>query len=143
MRPLVLLCLVFPLAAQAGLLKCADSKGNVTYTNLPCARIGLREVAVIPPPPPPVLNTPARVPETARSVVEKDSAAPQTKDNASLQLMKSVQAGDDKCAKLNSAMGRIMDEMDAARRKGRADSNAAWNENLKKLQADKNRLGCF
>lgn len=165
MRPLVLLFLFFPLAAQATLLKCTDAKGNVTYTNAPCAKAGLKEAAVIPPPPPPALDKPARipeiarapvavkapetvikVPETAKPAVEKIPAAgtPKNQDMASLKLMKSMQAGDDKCAKVNAAMGRIMDEMDAARRQGTpVDADAARNESLKNLQADKNRLGCF
>lgn len=144
MRPLALLfCLIFPLAAQAGLLKCTDGKGNITYTNSPCAKIGLKEAAVIPPPPPPALDKPAKAHEIAKPAAEKNPGTPKPQDTASLQLMKSVQASDDQCAKLNSTMGRILDEMDAARRKGRADANATWNENLKKLQADKNRLGCF
>ena len=143
MRPLVLLCLVFPLAAQASLLKCADGKGNVTYTNSTCAKVGLKEVAVIPPPPPPALDPSAKANEAAKAVSEKNPGAAKIQGTASLQLMKSVQTGDDKCAKLNSAMGRIMDEMDAARRQGRTDTNADWSENLKKLQANKNQLGCF
>ncbi len=144
MRPLVLLCLIFPLAAQASLLKCTDGKGNVTYTNSSCAKIGLKEAAVIAPPPPPALDKPAKVHETAKPAAEKNPPAPKTQDTASLQLMKSVQADDDQCAKINTAMGRIMDEMDAARRQGlSAGAAAARNERLKKLQADKNRLGCF
>lgn len=170
MRPIVLLFLIFPFAAQASLLKCTDTKGNVTYTNAPCAKAGLKEAAVIPPPPPPALDKPAKVfesakvlenttvsetiklpqtlklPETAQPVSEKMPAAgaPKIRDTASPQLMKSVLAGDDKCAKVNAAMGRILDEMDAARRQGISiDADAARNESLKNLQADKNRLGCF
>lgn len=146
MRPLVLLFLLFPLAAQASLLKCTDARGNVTYTNLPCAKAGLKETAVIPPPPPPVLDKPARMPETVKPAVEKAAvaSAPKSPDAASPKLMKSVRAGDDRCEKVNAAMGRIMDEMDAARRQGLpAAADAARNESLKNLQADKNRLGCF
>lgn len=164
MRPIILLFLIFPLAAQANLLKCTDAKGSVTYTNSPCAKAGLKEAAVIPPPPPPVLDKPVRVSEpakvsepvrlvpepvkvleTAKPLVEKTPAAgtPKTQDTASLKLMKSVQAADEKCTKVNAAMGRIMDEMDAARRQGISVDADARNESLKILQADKNRLGCF
>jgi len=158
MRPIVLLFLFFPLAAQANLLKCTDAKGNVTYTNMPCAKAGLKEAAVIPPPPPPALDKPARLPETAKlpetiklpetakPVSEKMPAAgaPKIRDTASPQLMKSMLAGDDKCARVNAAMGKILDEMDTARRQGISiEADAARNESLKNLQADKNRLGCF
>lgn len=152
MHPLAVYLLFFPLAAQADLYKCTDNTGKITYTNSACAKSGLKEAAVIPPPPPPALDKPTRVsetvkfPETAKPAVEKTPAAsaPKNQNTASLQLMKSVQAGDDKCAKVNTAMGKIMDEMDAARRQGiPVDADAARNESLKNLQADKNRLGCF
>jgi hypothetical protein len=143
MRPLILLCLFYPIAAQAILLKCTDSKGHITYTNSPCAKSGLKEAAVIQPPPPPVLDAAVKVSEPAQAAAEKKINSPKTNETASLQLMKSVQTENVQCAKLNNAMGRIMDEMDAARRRGQSTDANGWNENLKKLQAEKNRLACF
>jgi hypothetical protein len=143
MRPIILLCLLYPIAAQAILLKCTDNKGQITYTNSPCAKVGLKEAAVIPEPPPPALDGVAKVAEPAKAAVEKKTSSPKANETASLQLMKSAQADSDQCASLNNTMGRIMDEMDAARRRGQSTDTNGWNENLKKLQAEKSRLSCF
>jgi hypothetical protein len=150
MHPLAIYFLLFPLTAQADLYKCTDSAGKVTYTNSACAKAGLKEAKVIPPPPPPVLDKPAKAPEAAKPAVEKSASSTKvkdivaTKETVALQLVKSTSASADKCAKLNGDVGRIMDEMDATRRNGQADSGqSAWNESLKKLQTEKNRLGCF
>lgn len=154
MRTLVLLCLIFPLAAQASLLKCTDSKGKVTYTNSPCTKVGLKQAAVIPDPPPPVLDAPVRTPQAPVVTAVKNAApapaaapvsapAPVT-EIASLPMMKSAQTGGDQCSKLNAAMGKIMDDMDAARGQPHsADRQADWDESLQKLQAEKSRLSCF
>lgn len=139
------------LPAQATLYKCQDAAGNITYTNLPCDKSGLKETKIIPPPPPPaepVIGKPAakKTAEPTEAVSsEKQLAKPDKKpDSTSLQLIKSQEASDKKCAKLNDALGKTMDEMDAARRQGyTARQEAEWNAKLKKLQADKNKHGCF
>lgn len=145
MHPLFAYLLFFPLAAQADLYKCTDNTGKVTYTNSTCAKVGLKEAKIIPPPPPPVQEKSARKTEPAKPVADntEKNLGDKGKETVALQVVKPVQTNSDKCAKLNASMGRIMDEMDAARHNGRADANAAWSENLKTLQADKNRLGCF
>jgi len=139
------------LPAHATLYKCQDGSGKVTYTNLSCDKSGLKETRIIPPAPPPaepVASLPAaKKSEAASESVsdEKQPAKPVKKQGGtSLQLIKSQESSDKKCAKLNDTLGNTMDEMDAARRKGyTAKQEAEWNAKLKKLQADKNKLGCF
>lgn len=145
MHPLAIYFLIFPLTAQADMFKCTDNAGKVTYTNSACAKAGLKEARIIPPPPPPALDKPAKTAETAKSPTEKGTANPaREKDAVALKLVKPAQGSQDKCAKLNGDMGRIMDQMDTAQRNNHTpEEEAGWNEVLKKLQAEKNRLGCF
>lgn len=140
MHPLAAYLLIFPLAAQADLYKCTDNTGKVTYTNSACAKAGLKEAKIIPPPPPPVQDNTAKTRAAAQPAAPKEANG-KGKETVALQMRTPAQASNDKCAKLNASMGIIMDEMDNARRLGRTDFDG--NENLKKLQADKNRLGCF
>jgi hypothetical protein len=145
MHPLAIYFLIFPLTAQADLFKCTDNAGKVTYTNSSCTKVGLKEAKIIPPPPPPALDKPVKAAESAKPVIEKsaDNNA-KSRDSVALKLVKPAQGSQDKCAKLNGDMGRIMDQMDTVHRGGQSpDEEAGWNEVLKKLQAEKNRLGCF
>lgn len=144
MHPLAAYLLIFPLAAQADLYKCMDDTGKTTYTNSACAKMGLKQAKVIPPPPP-VLENPARKTEPAKPAIVKAEKNTRNKNNetVALQVVKPTQANSGKCARLNAAMGKVLDEMDAARRSGRSTENAAWDNELKTLQADKSRLGCF
>lgn len=145
MHPLAIYFLIFPLTAQADLFKCTDNAGKVTYTNSACAKVGLKEAKIIPPPPPPALDKPAaKAAESAKPAIEKSAGNAKGNDTVALKLVKPAQGSQDKCAKLNGDMGRIMDQMDAAHRSGQTpDEEAGWNEVLKKLQSEKNRLGCF
>ncbi len=144
MHPLAIYFLIFPLTAQADLYKCTDKTGKVTYTNAACAKVGLREAKIIPPPPPPALDKPVKAAEPSKAAIEKSAGSGKTRDTVALRLVKSTQGSQDECAKLNGDMGRIMDQMDAAHRNGQTpDEEAGWNEVLKKLQNEKNRLGCF
>lgn len=152
MRVLILLlCLFFPLAAQADLYKCTDGAGKVTYTNLPCSRMGLTETKVIPPPPAPAEQSKAKrssVPQVDETPApEKSTASAKKKkkqQSDAVTSMKPRESSDKKCAKLKDQMGKIMDEMDAARRHGYTSKQESdWDNKLRKLQAEKNRLGCF
>jgi hypothetical protein len=136
---------VLALPAQATLFKCQDPAGNVTYTNLPCDKSGLKEAKVVPPPPPPAeMVSPKPLPAVEISKTDKRPSGDNKKGGTSLHLIKSQDSNEEKCAKLNDALGNTMDEMDAARRQGYTPKQEAeWNAKLKKLQADKNKLGCF
>lgn len=148
MRVLFLLLLTLSgflaVPAHATLYKCQDASGKVTYTNFPCDKNGLKESKIIPPPPPaePVPAKPDPAVET--KVPEKRSTESERKGSTSLQLIRSQESNERKCARLNESLGETMDEMDAARRQGYTPKQEAeWNAKLKKLQADKNKLGCF
>ena len=144
MHPLAIYFLIFPLTAQADLYKCTDKVGKVTYTNSACAKSGLKEAKIIPPPPHPAIDKPVKAAEAAKPVIEKSADNTKSKDSVALKLVKPAQGSSDKCAKLNGDMGRIMDQMDAAHRNNHTpDEEAGWNEVLKKLQNEKNQLGCF
>lgn len=139
------------LPAHATLYKCQDGTGKVTYTNLSCDKSGLKETRIIPPAPPPaepVASLPAAKKSEAASESVSDKKEPakpgKKQGGTSLQLIKSQESSEKKCVKLNDALGKTMDEMDAARRLGYTPKQEAeWNAKLKKLQADKNKLGCF
>ena len=147
MRLLILLCLFVPLAAQADLFKCVDSAGKVTYTNLPCSRMGLTETKVIPPPPPVI--RPAKSAGTAEKsalagATTESAVKPKKRKEKPVQLVHPQESNNKKCVKLKDQMGRIMDQMDAARRHGyTAKQETAWDSRLRQLQTEKNRLGCF
>lgn len=140
-----LLLLTFSLPAQATLYKCQDDAGRVTYTNLPCERNNLKQSKIVPPPPAPADPSPPRPPaaqEPASTVRNGDDS--EDKGGPTLQLLRAAEPKENKCAKLNEAMGKTMDEMDAARRQGYTPKQEAeWNARLKKLQAEKTKHGCF
>lgn len=148
MRVLILLCLLFPFAAQADLFKCTDRAGKVTYTNLPCSKMGLTETKVIPPPPAPADQKKGKAPAATKSEITpytaEASRGAKTKKASSLQGLNRQESSAKKCAKLTDQIGHIMDEMDAARRHGyTAKQESDWDSKLRRLQAEKNRLGCF
>lgn len=149
MRTLLLLTLqgliLIAPPAHATLYKCVDGAGKVTYTNLPCEQTGLKETRVIAPPPPPAEPTAIKPAPTADAKPAGNlPPAPESKGSSSIQLIRSQETSNKKCENLNDAQGKIMDEMDAARRKGYTSKQEAdWNDKLRKLQAEKNKLGCF
>lgn len=143
MHPLAIYLLILPLTAQADLYKCTDHTGKITYTNSVCAKAGLKQAKVIPPPPPPAVDKPARPTESPRPVAaQTPDGAKDDKNAVALRMVQAPQGNQDRCATLNSDVGRIMDKMDAASRSGHP-LDEGWNEALKKLQGEKNRLGCF
>jgi hypothetical protein len=147
MRLLTILCLMLPLAAQAGLYKCLDNAGRVTYTNAICDKAGLKEAKLIPPPPPPAIDLPkARLAQPAKPPVDKpaDSLANKEAATPKLALNRTRAPDSGNCGKLNEQIGQVMDEMDEARRTGHtARQDAEWDDKLSRMQTEKNRLGCF
>ncbi len=142
---LILLSLAWP--AHATLYKCMDHAGKITYTNLPCDKNGLKESGIIPPPPPPA-DTPVSAPQDKAPVAGKPSGKstdkPPASNSVSVQLHAPQQSSGEKCVRLDDTIGQVMDEMDEARRKGYTlQQEAAWKARIKKLQAEKNKHGCF
>jgi hypothetical protein len=143
LTPLLLLTLSLP--AHATLYKCQDDAGRVTYTNLPCERNNLKETKIVPPPPAPAEPAPAAPPAAQESsAAARSGSAPEDKGGPTLQLFRSAEPKANKCAQINETMGKLMDDMDSARRQGYTQKQEAeWNARLKKLQAEKNKHGCF
>lgn len=146
MHSLAVYLLLFPLAAQADLYKCVDAAGKVTYTNSACAKSGLKAAKLIPPPPPPAVDSPARAraAEKAAAGTPPETSAKPRQQTAALPAMRAAQSGGPACDTLNRDLGRIMDDMDAARTGGAsAAQQAAWHKRLGELKTEKTRLGCF
>ncbi len=145
MHPLAFYLLLFPMVAHADLYKCTDKANNITYTNSACLKVGLKEAKIIPPPPPPAIDAPAKTVPSEKSVASKVVETPaKPKQTAAVQILKSTLRNSDACLKLNAEMGSTMDEMDAARGQGsNSKKQSEWNNELKQLQSEKNRLGCF
>lgn len=150
---IILLSLLLPFAAQAGLYKCLDQAGHITYTNTACDKAGLKEAKLIPPPPPPavdarVVNAPSpAVKPPANKVVNAtppEAAPAEAKPAARIALTKTTNAGAGNCEKMNQQIGQVMDEMDEARRAGyTAKQEAEWGQKLSRMQAERARMNCF
>ncbi len=170
MRLITLLCFLLPLAAQAGLYKCLDNAGRVTYTNAACDKAGLKEGKLIPPPPPPAIDRPQTQSALAQSalaqstltqstlaqspaklainkpasVMASKETPPKEMPATKLALNRATVAKTGNCDQINTQIGQVMDEMDVARPAGyTAKQEADWNQTLSRMQAEKSRLGCF
>jgi len=161
MRLITLLCFLLPLAAQAGLYKCLDNAGRVTYTNAACDKAGLKEGKLIPPPPPPAIDRPQAQSTSAQSptvqappaklainkpasVMASKEAPPKEMPATKLAMNRATIARTGNCDQINTQIGQVMDEMDVARPAGyTAKQEADWNQTLSRMQAEKSRLGCF
>lgn len=151
MRLLAFICLFLPLVAQADLYRCQDRTGHVTYTNLDCAKLGLKEDKAIPTPPPPDEGSGNISLEASSRPMEKPTGAAfplprQTSDPlASLALSdKPAKGASADCRRVKGLIGAIMDEMDASRALGYTPQQERdWDSRLNALQAEKLRLSCF
>ncbi len=148
---LLTLITLFPAiaAAQATLNKCIDAQGAVTYSNKPCSKA--QEVKKIDIDPAPVPDRPRVVPvqmEATQSVVPKNDPSP-APDTRHLKLQSSsgkpAQNGSaKKCETLSNTLGRVLDKMDQARRKGYTlEQMNKWNEEVRDLERQKQQSSCF
>ena len=147
----------------ATLNKCIDSKGLVTYSNLPCRNAReVRAVEIDPAPQPdPVRTQPAKVEQADAVQAQPAKAVPppviSPRKPASIQLdtqrnpgntnaagQSVSQASQRQCDTLTDHLGRVFDKMDQARRKGYTQKQMdAWNLEVKELERKKQRAGCF
>lgn len=148
----------------ATLNKCIDSKGQVTYSNLPCRNAReVHAVEIDPAPlPDPVRTQPAKAEQAdaVRAPQPAKAAPPQLispKKPASIQLdtqrspgsantagQSVTRASQRQCDTLTDQLGRVFDKMDQARRKGYTQKQMdAWNLEVKELERKKQRSGCF
>jgi len=162
---LLSLCALLPAVAgaQATLNKCIDARGAVTYSNLPCKNSReVKKVEIDPAPP-----APAAVPKAAPAVTSTQPAkvatpaktAPSTPPSKPAprapairlepqsaprkQAVLAPSAG--QCETLSEQLGRLLDKMDQASRKGSAspEQMKAWNEEVRELERKKQQSACF
>jgi hypothetical protein len=141
-------------AAQTTLNKCIDAQGLVTYTNKPC--INAREVHTVEIDPAP---TPDRPQIKASQAPASKPAATKPAPNSSVLGRSEVQRTQKRispakipaklpsaktCDALSDKLGRTLDKMDQAHRKGYTlDQMDKWNEEVRDLERKKQLSGCF
>lgn len=164
---LLSLCALLPAVAgaQATLNKCIDARGAVTYSNLPCKNAReVKKVEIDPTPP-----APAAVPKAAPTATAPQPAKPAAPAKAAPSVPSSKpaaaapapairlepQSGPRKptvlapsagqCETLSEQLGRLLDKMDQASRKGSAspEQMKAWNEEVRELERKKQQSACF
>ncbi len=150
---LTLLCPALAVA-QSTLNKCIDAKGMVTYTNKPCLNARKAETIEIDPAPVPdkprlqplsAIPIPAQ-PTQPESPVPASRPAPAT---IKLETQRSpkqpaLDASPKQCDALSDKLGKALDAMDQARRKGYTlEQMDKWNEDIRELERKKQQSGCF
>jgi len=144
-----ILVVALPLHVEAATLnKCIDAKGEVTYSNLPCRNA--REVRTVEIDPAPQADPVGGQPVQAHAAKSAKPVAP-AKEPASIHLeaRKSSEkpvsrASTSKCDALTDKLGRVVDKMDQAHRKGYTQKQMdTWNQEVKDLERKKQRAGCF
>jgi hypothetical protein len=136
--------------AQDTLNKCIDAQGLVTYTNKPCTNA--REVHKLEIDPPPVPDPARAEPTQAATPVAKSAGPAPAAIRLEMQRAPSggkpsttQQTGNAKhCDTLSNQLGKILDTMDQARRKGYTqDQMNRWNEKIRELELKKQQSACF
>ncbi|MHB1351718.1 MAG: DUF4124 domain-containing protein [Thiobacillus sp.] len=142
LAPAVLAALLLPPAADAASLnKCVGAAGEVTYSNLPCR--GARHVQTVPIDPAP--EQPAGIRATpiaaATPALDRDFGR---KDAAGASVRRVTTGEKRRCDAIAEKLGRVLDTMDQARRKGYTLEQAdKWGREIKDLQRKKQQAGCF
>jgi hypothetical protein len=149
-------------AGAATLNKCFDAKGQVTYSNLPCRNAReTRTLEIDPAPlPDPVRSQSVEAQPVQAPPIQARPAKPvvSTKEPAAtIQLetrrtpmginstdKPATRASAQQCDTLTDKLGRVFDRMDQARRKGYTQAQMdKWNQEVKDLERQKQRAGCF
>lgn len=149
---LPLLCPGFA-AAQSTLNKCTDAKGTVTYTNQACRNAREAKTIEIDPAPIPdkprvqPISTPADTPAVQPTGVKPaPGPAPATikMDVQHTPKKTAFDASSKKCDSISDKLGKKLDAMDQARRKGYTlEQMNKWNEEVRELEKQKQQSGCF
>lgn len=136
--------------AQATLNKCIDAQGQVTYSNQPCRNAReSRTVAIDPPPIPdkPHVYAPPAVPAAVKAIPEPATTQMETRQivKSTTPSGKTAQTMSAKqCDALSDKLGKALDKMDQARRKGYTlEQMNKWNEEVRELERKKQQSGCF
>ena len=165
MRYLFVLTTIATLALAASveaatLNKCIDTKGKVTYSNLPCRNAREARTVEIDPAP---LPDPVRTQPVPAQPAQTQPANPAAKSAASANGPATIQletqrtpgginttskptarASARQCETLTDKLGSVFDKMDQARRKGYTQAQMdKWNQEIKDLELKKQQSGCF
>ena len=162
---LLSLCALLPAVAgaQATLNKCIDAHGAVTYSNLPCKNAREVKKVEIDPAPPATAAAPKAAPAVTAPQPAKPAAPakaapsvpPSKPAPATPAIRLEPQSGPRKptvlapsagqCETLSEQLGRLLDKMDQASRKGSAspEQMKAWNEEVRELERKKQQSACF
>jgi len=134
----------------ATLNKCIDAQGKITYSNLPCRDALEAQKLEIDPAPLPE-RAPAQSsqkPSTSskpaqwQNVTPLPEAAPPAKGSAPGKS--ATRASARECDSLSDKLGRVLDKMDQAHRKGYTQEQMdKWNQEVKNLESKKQQSGCF
>jgi len=134
----------------ATLNKCIDAQGKITYSNLPCRDALEAHKLEIDPAPLPE-RAPAQSsqkPSTSskpaqwQNVTPLPEAAPPAKGSAPGKS--ATRASARECDSLSDKLGRVLDKMDQAHRKGYTQEQMdKWNQEVKNLESKKQQSGCF
>lgn len=144
---LLLALLPTTVAAQATLNKCIDAQGLVTYTNKPCVNASeVRKLAIDPAPPIEPAPDPAPLPRPAanRADTAPDPVSVQLETRKSTGQLTPRKAAAGVCDTLSEQLGRVLDKMDQARRKGYTQAQMdKWSEESRALERKKQQSACF
>ena len=129
--------------------KCIDAQGKVTYSNLPCTnaresrKIGIDPAPPAPPAPKPAVHAKSDPKKTTRSESEKNGPV-KLETYTTAPKKRSTKAHDNDCEKLADKLGKVMDTMDEAQRKGYTQEKMdKWNQEVKALERKKQKADCF
>jgi len=159
--------LAAPAIEAAALNKCIDAQGQVTYSNLPCRNAReIRKVEIDPPPKPDPAPVPAKVAKPQTAAIPQSVAKPQpatlpadvppvvstppapSQDMPTTAPQKpgksSIRLTARQCDSLTDKLGKILDQMDQARRSGYTQQQMdAWEQEIKDIESKKQQSGCF
>lgn len=142
-------------AAQATLNKCIDAQGAVTYSNKPCRNAQeVHKVDIDPAPVPDRPRVEAVQVQPAQPVAPKPLPSPapatihletqHTPKNSNTTGKAAQQRSAKQCDTLSDKLGRVLDKMDQARRKGYTlEQMNKWNEEVRELERKKQQSSCF
>ncbi|MBT9568187.1 MAG: DUF4124 domain-containing protein [Thiobacillus sp.] len=134
--------------AQATLNKCIDARGLVTYTNKPCVNAQeMRKLEIDPAPVPdqPRPEVPTNKPLMPAIEMSKPSGSVQIETRKTVAGKPVVEkSAGGQCDILSDQLGRVLDKMDQARRKGYTQAQMdKWNEQTRELERKKQQSACF
>ncbi len=133
-------------AAQTMLNKCIDAQGRVTYSNLPCPKTKTTQKIEIDPAPPAPPPKPAASPKPATKTKAAPAETPPQLELETQQIpaRPAPRASARQCETLTEKLGKVLDRMDQARRRGYTQEEMSrWNEEARELERRKQQSGCF